>query len=670
MLVKKNRWCSALLLISSVALLFINSAAAKQVTLNLKKTDIHALIETVAEVTGKNFVVDPRVNGLVTVISAKEIDEKALYQVFLSVLQVHGFAVVNLGTVIKILPEGNALQGPINVTDKAELGVSDELVTRIIQLEHIAPKSLLPIIRPLMPQQAMIATPPNSNLLLITDRAANVIRISEIIKKIDLPQTTEVEVIRLEHAMANDVASLIQQLRRKTMDASNSQQIAADQRSNSLLLSGDVSQRLQLRSLIAHLDTPIENSGNTQVIFLKYANAKNLAALLTEISNSKQIGGQPTGIGGHANKVSIQADETTNALIITAAAPRFEELRRIISQLDLRRAQVLVEAIIAEVNSDFLRELGAEGFFTRVLGNNTLGPGISSLGSGALSEVIRNTTTADQGGQGLTLDLANLSGKNRWGLLLKALEGNSSTNILSTPTIVTLDNHEANFVVAQNVPFVTGQYTNSGEGNDSVNPFQTIQRENVGLTLKITPQINDGSSIRLAIEQESSSISNSSIATDLITNERKITTSVIVDDDEILVLGGLNQNNETETVTRTPLLGSIPLLGRLFQTTSKTKSKQILMVFIHPVILRDASHRELQTNAKYRLLREEQDRSKEKDRGLTSRELTRLPELNTADKTERVQAQEKHPEDTAKQSTNKNSNKRRIHGLAGYRLIQ
>ena len=254
--------------------------------------------------------------------------------------------------------------------------------------------------------------------------------------------------------------------------------------------------------------------------------------------------------------------------------------------------------------------------------------------------------------------------------MLKALEGNSSTNILSTPTIVTLDNHEANFVVAQNVPFVTGQYTNSGEGNDSVNPFQTIQRENVGLTLKITPQINDGSSIRLAIEQESSSISNSSIATDLITNERKITTSVIVDDDEILVLGGLNQNNETETVTRTPLLGSIPLLGRLFQTTSKTKSKQILMVFIHPVILRDASHRELQTNAKYRLLREEQDRSKEKDRGLTSRELTRLPELNTADKTERVQAQEKHPEDTAKQSTNKNSNKRRIHGLAGYRLIQ
>ncbi|MDG0995778.1 MAG: type II secretion system secretin GspD [Gammaproteobacteria bacterium] len=670
MLVKKNRWCSALLLISCVALLFINSVAAKQVTLNLKKTDIHALIETVAEVTGKNFVVDPRVNGLVTVISAKEIDEKVLYQVFLSVLQVHGFAVVNLGTVIKILPEGNALQGPINLTDKAELRVSDELVTRIIQLEHIAPKSLLPIIRPLMPQQAMIATPPNSNLLLITDRAANVIRISEIIKKIDLPQTTEVEVIRLEHAMANDVASLIQQLRRKTMDSSNGQRIAADQRSNSLLLTGDVSQRLQLRSLIAHLDTPIENSGNTQVIFLKYANAKNLAALLTEISNSKQIGGQPPGIGGHANKVSIQADETTNALIITAATPRFEELRRIISQLDLRRAQVLVEAIIAEVNSDFLRELGAEGFFTRVLGNNTLGPGISSLGSGALSEVIRNTTTADQGGQGLTLDLANLSGKNRWGLLIKALEGNSSTNILSTPTIVTLDNHEANFVVAQNVPFVTGQYTNSGEGNDSVNPFQTIQRENVGLTLKITPQINDGSSIRLAIEQESSSISNSSVATDLITNERKITTSVIVDDDEILVLGGLNQNNETETVTRTPLLGSIPLLGRLFQTTGKTKSKQILMVFIHPVILRDASHRELQTNAKYRLLREEQDRSKEKDRGLTSRELTRLPEFNTADKTERVQAQEKRPEDTAKQSTNKSSNKRRIHGLAGYRLIQ
>ena len=668
MLVNRNLTRLSTFIISSVLLTVLNVVSAKQVTLNLKKADIHSLVETVAEITGKNFVVDPRVNGQVTVISAHSIDEEALYQVFLSVLQVHGFAAVDLGNVIKILPEGNALQSPIGVDSKSTPGAIDELVTRIIKVEHIAPNTLVPIIRPLMPQQAFIVSPPNSKLLLITDRAANVRRISEIIKKIDLPNSGEVEVIRLEHAIANDVAELIQRMQMNRADAAaNNNQIASDQRTNSLLLSGDLSKRMQLRSLIAHLDTPIENSGNTQVVFLKYANAKNLAALLTDINQSKQVN-NPDSSGGASNQgVSIQADETTNALIITAPAPRFAELRGIIKQLDLRRAQVLVEAIIAEVNSDFLRELGAEGFFGRVLGNNSLGPGISSLGNGSLSNAITNPTSA---GKGLSLGLANLAGKNQWGVLLKALEGNSSTNILSTPTLVTLDNHEAHFVVAQNVPFVTGQYTNTGDGDNSVNPFQTIQRQNVGLTLKITPQINDGSSIRLSIEQESSSISNSTVATDLITNERKITTSVIVDDDEILVLGGLNQNDEKETVTRTPLLGSIPILGRLFQSTSKTKSKQILMVFIHPVILRDASHRQLQTNAKYSALREERIRSKEKDRGLANRELTRLPEIDATDNSSLNKHEQKPIEVTTKQPSRPEFKHHRRSGPPGYRRIQ
>jgi len=656
------------LIIGSVLLTMLNTVFAKQVTLNLKQTDIHSLVETVAEITGKNFVVDPRVNGQVTVISAHSIDEKALYQVFLSVLQVHGFAAVDLGDVIKILPEGNALQNPIGFNNESEPGTMDELLTRIIKVEHIAPNALVPIIRPLMPQQAFIVSPPNSKLLLITDRAANVMRISEIIKKIDLPNSGEVEVIRLEHAIANDVSDLIQRMQLNTTNASgNTKQIAADQRTNSLLLSGDLSTRMQLRSLIAHLDTPIENSGNTQVVFLQYAKAKDLAALLTDISQSKQEGSSNSPLSGTNQKVAIQADETTNALIITAPAPRFAELRSIINQLDLRRAQVLVEAIIAEVNSDFLRELGAEGFFGRVLGNNRLGPGISSLGNGALTNAVNNPTAA---GKGLSLGLANLTGKNQWGVLLKALEGNSSTNILSTPTLVTLDNHEAKFVVAQNVPFVTGQYTNTGEDNNSVNPFQTIKRQNVGLTLKITPQINNGSSIRLSIEQESSSLSSSTVATDLITNERKISTSVIVDDDEILVLGGLNQNDEKETVTRTPLLGSIPILGRLFQSTSKTKSKQILMVFIHPVILRDASHRNLQTNAKYSVLREERIRSKEKDRGLKERELTRLPDINATNNSNLLKPQERPAEGTITPSLEPTSNQRSSSGPLGYRHIQ
>ena len=291
MLVNRTLTRLTALIISSVLLIVFNTVSAKQVTLNLKQTDIHSLAETVAEITGKNFVVDPRVNGQVTVISAHSIDEEALYQVFLSVLQVHGFAAVDLGDVIKILPEGNALQSPIGFNNESEPGATDELVTRIIKVEHIAPNALVPIIRPLMPQQAFIVSPPNSKLLLITDRAANVMRISEIIKKIDLPNSGEVEVIRLEHAIANDVSDLIQRMQLNTTDASaNTKQIAADQRTNSLLLSGDLSTRMQLRSLIAHLDTPIENSGNTQVVFLQYAKAKELAALLTDISQSKQEG--------------------------------------------------------------------------------------------------------------------------------------------------------------------------------------------------------------------------------------------------------------------------------------------------------------------------------------------------------------------------------------------
>ena len=382
---------------------------------------------------------------------------------------------------------------------------------------------------------------------------------------------------------------------------------------------------------LPHLDTPIEGTGNTKVVYLHYALAEEIAPILQGVSDfeATEGGGTATASTGN-NDINIQADATNNALIITAPPARFDSLRRVISQLDVRRAQVLVEAVIAEVSNDLTKELGAEGFLLPG-GDNPSGPAASSINSGNILSLLTGgvSTGTALAGQGLSLGGADLEGGTQWGILIRALEGDASTNILSTPTLVTLDNEEAEIVVAQNVPFVTGQFTNTGSGTDSaVNPFQTIERQDVGLTLRITPQINEGNSVRLQIEQESSSISNSSVASDLITNERRISTSVMVDDNEILVLGGLTQDDYRDTVTKTPLLGDIPLLGNLFRSTTTTKTKQNLMVFIHPVILRDASSSVLATESKYDFLRARQLESRIEDRGLIKDNFARFPELD------------------------------------------
>lgn len=597
------------------------------VTLNLKDADIQSFIETVAEITGKNFVVDPRVKAKVTVVSARPMDRAEIYQVFLSVLQVHGFATVEVGEVIKILPDVNAKQGAGSVVTNNSSVKGDELVTRVIEIKHVAAAQMVPILRPLVPQQGHLAAYPGSNVLVVSDRGANISRLEKIIRKIDRPDAQEIEVIPLQHASANEVVQILNSLRTASGQAAQTPGapvLAADERTNSILLSGDSTSRVRIRGLIAHLDTPIEGTGNTRVVFLHYAKAEDIAPILlgiTEFENSE--GGTTTQAS--RDDVDIQADETNNALVITAPPAKFESIRRVISQLDIRRAQVLVEAIIAEVSTDLMKELGAEAFLVPT-GADPDGPAISSVNTGNLLSILQNPFSI---GQGLSLGAADLAGDTQWGFLLRALEGDASTNILSTPTLVTLDNEEAEIVVAQNVPFITGQFTNTGSGTDSaVNPFQTIERQDVGITLRITPQINEGNSVKLDIEQESSSISSSSVASDLITNERRIATSVLVDDQDILVLGGLTQDDHRDTVTKTPLLGDIPLLGNLFRSTQTTKTKQNLMVFIHPVILRDAESAILATDSKYNYLRTRQLESKIEDRGLIKDNFARFPDLN------------------------------------------
>ncbi len=601
-------------------------AWADNVTLNLKDADIGALITTVSEVTGTNFIVDPRVKGKVTVISARPMSTEEVYQVFLSILQVHGFAAVPSGDVVKIVPDVNAKQDSIPTigerTDRAVRG--DEMVTQVIQIDNVSAAQLVPILRPLVPQQGHLAAYPATNVLIISDRADNVARLVSIVRRMDQQSDSEVEVIPLQHASAVEVVRILTSLQRTTPAAQAAGApgagpvLIADERTNSVLLGGDRADRLKLRAVISHLDTPLDRGGNTHVVYLKYAKAEDLAKVLTGVSDTlekeqKQQQARPE------SDVSIQADAASNALVITAPPDVFRSLQSVIRQLDVRRAQVYVEAVIAELTADKAAELGVQW---RATDPTTGAGGIGGTNfdvTTSINSVAANPLTA---GNGLSLgyfegtttilgtEILNL------GALVKALGSDSESNILSTPTLVTLDNEEAEIVVAQNVPFVTGQFTNTGANDGATNPFQTIQREDVGLTLKVKPQINEGNSIKLEIEQESSSVSETAIsgASDIVTNKRSIKTAVMVEDRQVVVLGGLIDDRLTETVQKVPLLGDIPVLGNLFKSQRTSKTKQNLMVFLKPTILRDAATETQMSSGKYNYMRAQQ--LEKRDRGV------------------------------------------------------
>lgn len=638
---RPQRWALPVVLLLWIPTLY---AQGEGVTLNLKDASIRTLIETVSEATGKNFVIDPRVKAKVTVVSSKPLDRDELYQVFLSILQVHGYSAVPVGGVIKIVPDVNAKQGPVMVSGR---GVGDQLVTRVLQVQNVPAAQMVPILRPLVPQQGHLAAYAPSNVLVISDRAANIARLAKIIQRIDVPESQQIEVIPLEYASASEVVRIITTLGQK--DAKGTQVpgqpvLAADDRSNSVLLSGDKASRLRIRSLIAHLDTPLEGGGNTQVVFLKFANAEELAPILLGVSQKQQQAERGARGGAQAAaatasktnaEIDIQADPRNNALIITAPPAQFNRLRGVIRQLDIRRAQVLVEAIIAEVNTDLVRDLGVEFAVIPsdadkgpVAISNIIGPGGSGRTGGSLGELALDGL--ENIGAGLFLGAADLrSGATRFAFLLRALDGDAATNILSTPTLVTMDNEEAQIVVGQNVPFVTGSFTQTG--TDATNPFQTIEREDVGLTLTITPQINEGDTIKLDLEQETSNVSTTAQAigaADIVTNERSIKTSVLVEDDQILVLGGLIEDEFRDSANKVPLLGDIPFLGRLFRFDTTNKIKRNLMVFIHPVIIRNEATATVYTNRKYSYLQARQIEAGMQKRGLMKDKAARLPDLD------------------------------------------
>lgn len=609
-------------------------------TLNLKAADIGVLIETVSQITNRSFIVDPRVEGKVTVISAAPMDQEEIWQSFEAVLRVNGYAAVPAGAMWKIVPESMAVaDGGVGLSAASP----EALVSRVIPVRQVPAAELATLLRPLLPQAAQIAA--QGGNLVVTDRAGNVERIARLVERIDVASNNEVEVVALQHANASEIARTLGQLEPQTpQGAPGGVKLVADSRTNSVLLSGDRAARLRLRTLIAHLDTPLTEGDVSQVIYLRYARAQDLVPVLEGVAAT--LTGEARGEQG-ARTAVIQAHDETNALVVTAAPAVYRDLAAVVRQLDIRRAQVLVEAVIAEVSDELADSLGiqwqatgvdnrADGSlgrgvlggtnFTSAGGGGILGASINPLGvgSGLNLGYLDGTVRLPIGPDGEMVDVLQL------GVLVQALRGDGRANILSRPSVVTLDHSPAEFKVAQEVPFITGSFTNTASGGTNLpqNPFQTIERRDVGLILKVTPHVNEGDSVRLDILQEVSSLAPPAQgAADLITNKRQISTSVLVPDGGMLVLGGLNSEEVTETIQGVPWLSQIPILGNLFKTRGTTRNKRNLMVFLRPYILRDAVTEAALSNEKYTFLRGEQLQMQERFEGkVRGGPLPRLPE--------------------------------------------
>jgi len=630
MYLRKTLWIISL----TIGLYCVNGIAlAKSVTLNMKAADINAVISTVAEATGKNFIIDPRVKGKVTIISTKSMNKDQLYQVFLAILDVHGFTAVPAGGgVIKILPDSDAKHSGTPSDGKGE-----EMVTQVVEIKHIAAAQLVPILRPLVPPQGHLAAHAQTNVLIIADRVSNISRLMKIIKRIDEPSGSEIEVIPLEHASASEVVRVLtslQQKNKKSKSASNAPTLVADERTNSILMGGDKSARLALKGLIAHLDTPSETVGNTHVIYLRYAKAKDLVAVLTGVgkvkasAKGKKGASKASAARRNNNDFNIQADESSNTLVITAAPDIYRSLQAVIRKLDVRRAQVLVEAIIAEIAANKTNELGMQWF---VDGSQSgLAPvGATSFGSPGLGSVVATSVATDTVspdaagllGSGLSLGVGRFNSDTlNFGGILRALAGTSAANLLSTPKIVTMDNEEAEIFVGREVSVPTGSFTQTS--TSSSNPFTTFKPKQVGIRLKVKPQINEGDAIKLDIDQAVDAITAGDAGTaNLVTSQRTIKTSVMVDDGQIIVLGGLIADDENNTVQKVPFLGDIPILGAMFRYKRNVKDKKNLLLFLHPTILRDGAITSQISSSKYTAIREQQIGSRGGDREAVAKSL-------------------------------------------------
>ena len=616
------------------------------VMLNFVNAEIEGVVKVVSEVTGKNFVIDPRVKGTINIVSAEPLPRALVYEVFLSSLRLQGFAAIEDRGIVRIVPEIDAKLYPsptIGARGMARV-TGDRIQTQVFSLKYQSASQLVPILRPLIAPNNTITAYQNSNTLVITDYANNMQRLARIIDSIDQPSGSDPIVIPLQYASAVDVAATVNQLFAEslqgatTTEATQRFSVVADARSNSLLArSGDPSRLVQLRKFVAMLDSRTNAGGNIHVVYLKNAEAVKLAETLRAIyqgdagATAMPAAATPLGApapGGTGQMLAtstspaamtpgiIQADAATNSIIITAPDAIYNNLRAALDKLDVRRAQVYVEALIVELTADKAAEFGVQWQNLTGLGeNDTEAFGGTNFGAGGRNIIglSRDPTSAAPGlNVGVVNGRITIPGIGQilnLGLLVRALETDGNANILSTPTLLTLDNEEAEIVIGQNVPFITGQYALSG-GATTPTPFQTIERQDVGLKLRIKPQISEGGTVRLQIYQEVSSINDKANPAGVITNKRAVASTVLVDDGQIVVIGGLIQDAVSDGVDQVPVLGSIPWIGGLFRSKTRSHSKTNLMIFLRPTLVRDSQRADVFTGERYDYIMREQIRAR------------------------------------------------------------
>ncbi|MGB8695907.1 type II secretion system secretin GspD [Acinetobacter sp.] len=615
--------------------------------INLRDADLTAFINEVADITGKNFAVDPRVRGNVTVISNKPLNKAEVYELFLGVLNVNGVVAIPSGNTIKLVPDSNVKSSGIPYDGK-QRATGDQIVTRVIWLENTNPNDLIPAIRPLMPQFAHLSAVAGTNALIVSDRASNIYQLETIIRNLDGTGQNDIEAVTLQSSQAEEMIGLLESMSSTgaAKDLKGSRiRIIADTRTNRIVLKGDTATRKRIRQMIEMLDVPAaDRLGGLKVFRLKYASAKNLAEILQGLVTGQAVSGSSNsnssssntsntmnnlgnnnsnnsssgsssistpsinlGSGSNSNTqnsitsfngngISIIADDSQNALVVKADPQLMREIESAIQQLDIRRQQVLIEAAIIEVEGSDADQLGVQwalGDLSSGIGLisfDNAGASLASLAGGYLTGGAAGLGAAAAGLKGTSLILGDYKegsdGSRRlYGALIQALKSNTKSNLLSTPSIVTMDNEEAYIVVGQNVPFVTGSVATTTAG---INPYTTVERKDVGVTLKVVPHIGEGGSVRLEVEQEVSAVQAKGEAQDLVTSKRAIKTSILAEHGQTIVLGGLISDNSIHGRQSVPGLGAIPGIGRLFRSDVKSNEKRNLLVFIHPTIVGDA----------------------------------------------------------------------------------
>jgi general secretion pathway protein D len=576
------------------------AADINQGSLNFVDADIESVIAAIGDYTNTTFIIDPRVKGTINLTSEKPLSKAQAFQLLTSVLRLHGYSVVNANGYSKVVPEADAkLQGGSVQSQNGARG--DQIVTQVFHLNYESSANLVNVLRPLISPNNTINANPGNNTLVITDYADNLLRLSKIISALDSPASSELEVVPVRNAIANDIASMVNKLLEPGGAPNDAGRVnlLVDTRSNSIIVRAPSEARANLtKSLIAKLDQPTALPGNVHVVYLKNAEATKLAQTLRAVVSAdsstatltpatapqtQQVAISSGGVAGY-----IQADAATNTLIITANDALYRNLRSIIDQLDARRAQVYIEALIVEVDNSKLAELGVQ--WAALSGNKTQAgavTGFSTGGNNLISQAVAKASNSVPLPLTNGLNLGLFSNQLGLGALVHALESDTKSNILSMPNIITLDNEEAKIIVGQNVPFITGQYTTTASGTAGANPFQTVERKDIGLTLRVRPQISEGGTVKMAIYQENSSISQTVNSAGLITNKRSIDTNILVDDGQIIVLGGLIDDNAQDTEEKVPGLGDIPLIGSLFKYRTRSRVKTNLMVFLRPTVIRN-----------------------------------------------------------------------------------